>query len=40
MMGSRTGKDTGAPILNAANASRGFPYLSPYYNTGDTGFGG
>lgn len=39
MMGSRTGKDTGAPILNAASNTRGFPYLSPYYNTGDTGFG-
>ena len=36
---SRTGKDTGAPILNAANSSRGFPYLTPYRNTGDTGYG-
>ena len=25
MLGSRTGKDEGAPILNAANNSRGFP---------------
>ena len=36
---SRTGKDEGAPILSASNTSRGFPYLHPYYNTGDTGFG-
>ena len=40
MMNSRTGKDTGAPILSASNMSRGFPYLHPYYNTSDTGFGG
>ena len=39
MFGARTGKDEGAPILNAANNSRGFPYLHPYYNTADTGFG-
>ncbi len=39
MFNSRTGKDEGAPILNAANNSRGFPYLHPYYNTADTGFG-
>ena len=39
MFNSRTGKDTGAPILNAANNSRGFPYLHPYYNTSDTGYG-
>ena len=39
MMNSRTGKDTGAPILNASNNSRGFPYLHPYYNTSDTGYG-
>ena len=36
---SRTGKDTGASILSASNNSRGFPYLSPYYNTADTGYG-
>lgn len=36
---SRTGKDTGAPILNAARGTRGFPYLHPYYSTPDTGFG-
>ena len=40
MMNSRTGKDTGAPILSASNNSRGFPYLHPYYNTSDTGYGG
>jgi len=39
MFNSRTGKDEGAPILSASNNSRGFPYLHPYYNTGDTGFG-
>jgi hypothetical protein len=37
---SRTGKDEGAPILSASNNSRGFPYLHPYYNTADTGYGG
>ena len=39
MFNSRTGKDNGAPILNAARASRGYPYLHPYRNTGDTGYG-
>ena len=39
MFNIRTGKDTGAPILNAANNSRGFQYLHPYYNTSDTGYG-
>ena len=37
---SRTAKDEGAPILSASHNTRGFPYLSPYYNTSDTGFGG
>jgi hypothetical protein len=40
MFMSRTGKDKGASILSASNNSRGFPYLHPYYNTGDTGYGG
>lgn len=39
MMNSRTGKDTGAAILNAGRNGRGFPYLSPYRNVSDTGFG-
>ena len=39
MLGSRTGKDTGAPILSAGNNSRRFPYLDGFYNVGDTGFG-
>jgi len=39
MFDSRTGKDTGAPILSASGTGRGFPYLSPFYNTGDTGYG-
>lgn len=40
LFGSRTGKSEGAPILSASRGSRAFPYLSPYGNTGDTGFGG
>ncbi len=39
MFNSRTGKDEGAPILSASSNSRGFPYLHPYYNTSDTGYG-
>ena len=40
MLESRIGKSEGAPVLNASHRSRGYPYLSPYYNTGDSGFGG
>jgi hypothetical protein len=36
---ARTGQDEGASILSASNNSRGFPYLHPYYSTGDTGYG-
>ena len=36
---TRIGRDEGARILSAGNNSRGFPYLNPYYNTADTGFG-
>ena len=36
---SRTGKDAAAPILSASNNSRGYPYLQPYRNTGDSNFG-
>ncbi len=39
MFNSLTGRDEGAPILSASNHSRGFPYLHPYYNTSDTGYG-
>ena len=39
MFDSRTGRDTGASILSAGRNSRGFPYLTPYGNTGDTNFG-
>ena len=39
LLASRQGKDEGAAILSASNNSRGFPYLHPYYNTGDSGFG-
>ena len=39
MFDSRTGKDTGAPILNAGSSGRGIPYLQPYGNTADTGYG-
>lgn len=35
---SRSGKDAGAPILSAATR-HSYPYLSPYRNTGDTGYG-
>lgn len=35
----RTGKDEGAPILNAAGTTSSFPYINPYRNVGDTGFG-
>ncbi len=37
---SRTGKDEGASILSASSSQRGFPYLHPFFNTGDTGYGG
>ena len=36
---SRTGKDEGGVILSASSSSRTYPYLNPYRNTGDTGFG-
>ena len=39
MFGALTGQDEGAPILSASHNSRGFPYLHPYFSTGDTGFG-
>ncbi|HUW15169.1 MAG TPA: hypothetical protein VM537_35960 [Anaerolineae bacterium] len=39
MMNSRTGKDTGAPILSAGRNGRGYPYLNSLYNTPDTGYG-
>lgn len=39
MFQARTGRDLGAPILSASNNSRGFPFLHPYYNTSDTGYG-
>lgn len=39
MYNSRTGKDRGAPVLNAAIPQRGFPYLNPYFNTPDTNYG-
>ena len=38
MFNSRTGKDTGAPILSASNRSA-FPYLDVYRNVGDSGYG-
>ena len=40
LLTSRIGKSEGAAILSASRGSRAFPYLSPYGNTGDTGFGG
>lgn len=39
MFNSRTGKDTGAAVLNASNTGRAFPYLNGYWNVGDTGYG-
>ncbi len=39
MLDSRIGKSEGAPVLSASNSTRGFPYLTPYGNTGDTGYG-
>ena len=40
ILGGRMGKDTGASVLSASNSGRLFPYLDPYRNTGDTGYGG
>lgn len=40
MLQSRQGRDEGAAVLSASNNTRGMPYLSPYFNVGDTGFGG
>ncbi len=37
---ARTGHDEGSSILSASHNSRGFPYLHPFYNTGDSGYGG
>jgi hypothetical protein len=39
MMDAITGQDVGASILSAGRNSRGFPYISPYYSTPDTGYG-
>jgi hypothetical protein len=39
LLQSQTGKDTGAPILNAGGVGGVFRYLTPYDNTGDTNFG-
>lgn len=39
MLESRLGRSEGSPILSAARNARAFPYLSPYGNTGDTGYG-
>jgi len=38
MFNARTGRDTGAPILNAGGRS-GYPYINGYRNVGDTGYG-
>jgi len=34
-----TGQEKGAEILNASGYGRGFPYLEPYRNLPDTGYG-
>jgi hypothetical protein len=36
---ARTGQDEGAPILNASNTGRTFPYLNGFGSVGDTGYG-
>ena len=36
---SRTGKDSGAAVLSASGGTGGMPYLTPYRNVGDTGYG-
>ena len=36
----QVGKTTGAPVLSAGRNSRAYPYLSGWYNVGDTNFGG
>jgi hypothetical protein len=40
LLGSRMGKSDGGAILSASHGGRQFPYLNPYGNVGDTGFGG
>ena len=40
VMESWTGKDKGAPILNAGRTYGGVPYLDGFRNTPDTNFGG
>ena len=37
---SWSGKDKGAPVLNAGRRYTGIPYLDTFYSTPDTGFGG
>lgn len=39
MFKSRTGSDSGAPILNASGVAA-YPYLNPWRNMSDTGYGG
>lgn len=39
MFNSRTGKDEGAMILSASNSGYKYPYINPYRNVGDTGYG-
>ena len=36
---ARTGKDAGAPVLNASFSSRGEPYLNGFYSVPNTGYG-
>ena len=36
---SRSGKDEGAQILNASSSMRGVPYINPFHNTPDSGYG-
>lgn len=36
---SRSGKDKGAPILNAGGPNRSYPYLNPFHSLPDTNYG-
>lgn len=39
LLGSRTGKDVGAAVLNVSGGGRGIPYLNAFGSTPDTGYG-
>jgi len=39
MFDSRSGKDMSAPVLSVGGCTSRFPYINPYFNVGDTGYG-